>query len=72
VGLGALLGAVHAVHQQGGLVAIAAHAGVVEALRAAGVDRLVFLADSLARAQGWLKDSANRGQTVYGSPSPRI
>jgi hypothetical protein len=41
-------------------------------LRAAGVDRLVFLADSLARAHGWLKDSANRGQTVYGSPSPRI
>jgi len=57
VGVGVLLGAIRGIHEGGGVVAIGgadSRGGIAAALRTAGVERLVFLSDSLAGARQWL------------------
>jgi anti-anti-sigma factor len=54
VGLGALLGAIRTIHEHGGRVAAVAGPAATALLRDAGVDRLVFLADSPVAGLGWL------------------
>ena len=54
VGLGALLGAIRAIHEHGGRVAAVGGPAATAVLRDAGVDRLVFLADSPVAGLGWL------------------
>ena len=53
-GLGALLGVIRGIHEHGGRVAAVAGPATARALRSAGVDRLVFLADSPVTGLGWL------------------
>lgn len=56
IGLGALLGAIRRIHEGNGAVAIAGPGpGVHQVLRAAGVDRLAFLASSPIEASEWLR-----------------
>jgi anti-sigma B factor antagonist len=56
IGLGALLGAIRRIHEGGGAVAIAGpRPGVDDVLRAAGVDRLAFMAASSTEAGEWLR-----------------
>jgi len=58
VGLGVLIKAIRDVHEHGGLVAVAtadARRGIGPALRGAGLDRVVVLADSPARAHAALR-----------------
>ena len=69
VGLGTLLSVISGVHKQGGLVAIAdadPRRGVARGLRVAGVDRLVFLADSSAGALVWLSDPTSIPEAAPG------
>ncbi|HZU72249.1 MAG TPA: STAS domain-containing protein [Acidimicrobiales bacterium] len=54
VGLGALLSAIRGIHAQGGRVAAVGGPAATTALRAAGIDRLVFLADTPLAGLGWL------------------
>ena len=54
VGLGALVGAVRRIHEHGGRVAAVGGPAATRALRAAGVDRILFLADSAVAGLGWL------------------
>jgi len=65
VGLGALLGVVRRIHEAGGLVAISEpRAGVMSVLLMAGVDRLVFIADSAAAAAAWISGPDTGGQLI--------
>ena len=57
VGLGTLLGAIRAVHEQGGRVAAVGGPEATMALRAAGVDRILFLADSPGAGLRWLLET---------------
>lgn len=56
VGLGSLLGTIRRIHEHGGRVAVFGGPVATRVLRAAGVDRLVFLADSPAAGLGWLQE----------------
>lgn len=54
IGLGGLLGAIRAIHEHGGRVAAVAGPTAAGVLRAAGVDRLVFMAETPLAGLGWL------------------
>lgn len=63
VGMGVLLGAIRRIQEHGGLVAIAGaepRRGIDGALRGAGVDRLVFVADTPSGALEWLNHTDRR------------
>ena len=55
VGLGTLLGAIRNIHEHGGRVAAVGRPEATRALGAAGVDRIVFLAESPVAGLGWLE-----------------
>lgn len=67
IGLGVLVGIIRRVHEHGGAVAIAgasARRGIAAALLAAGIDRLVFVADAPAGALEWLLKTQDSAPTV--------
>ena len=71
VGMGVLLGAIRRIQEHGGLVAISGaerRRGIDGALRRAGVDRLVFVADSPTEALEWL-DHTDRRQPASAIPT---
>jgi len=60
IGLGVILGTIHSIHQQGGAVAIAGarpQRGLPTALRAAGINGLVSLTESVDAAVAWLNEA---------------
>ncbi|MHB1854848.1 MAG: STAS domain-containing protein [Acidimicrobiales bacterium] len=79
-GLRELLGVIRNIHAEGGRVAIAsARPKVIQELRAAGFDRLVYLAESPLEGMGWLsvgsevgvppiEDGFEASQPVAGQP----
>jgi anti-anti-sigma regulatory factor len=69
-GLSELLGAIRATHEEGGSIAIASiRPEMIQALRTAGLDRLVYLAGSPLEAVGWLNQE-REGKRRPGSMTP--
>lgn len=69
VGLGALLGAIRGIHERGGRVAAVGGPAATTALRAAGVDRLVFLADSPVAGLEWLHQAGSYERAGNANPT---
>ena len=68
VGIGALVGVIWRVHEQGGGVAVtSSRPPIVQALRDFGVDRLVYLADSPVSGLGWLSHFHAELQRLSGA-----
>ena len=63
VGVGAVLGAIRVIHEHGGRVAAVGGPTATRALRAAGVHRLAFLADSPVAGLGWLHEPGSCQQS---------
>ncbi|MHB1911035.1 MAG: STAS domain-containing protein [Acidimicrobiales bacterium] len=61
-GLSELLGVIRSIHDEGGRIAVASvRPKVMQDLRTAGFDRLVYLADSPLEGMGWLSQESEGG-----------
>jgi anti-sigma B factor antagonist len=72
VGLGALLGAIRHIHEHGGRVAAVGGPAATMALRAAGADRIVFVADSPEAGLGWLHQSGSHWSSGAARVNDRL